>query len=122
MMGSRMLRAGDNERGFAGHINRQFDRVRRRYMRMLEGTLRNRSVVLVLWMIVVLLMVPFYMFTQRELAPKEDQSIVFGIVQAAPNATLDQTKLFAAGVYDVYHSFPETKNIFQITTPSGGFC
>jgi len=42
MMGSRLLRAGDNERGFAGHINRQFERVRQRYMRMLGGTLRYR--------------------------------------------------------------------------------
>jgi len=121
MMGSRLLRAGDNERGFAGHINRQFERVRKKYMGMLEGTLRNRSVVLTLWVIVVLLMVPFYMFTQRELAPGEDQSIVFGIVQAPPNATLDQTTMFAKGIYDVYHSFPETKNIFQITSPGGGF-
>jgi multidrug efflux pump len=121
MMGSRLLRAGDNEKGFAGHINRQFERVRQKYMSMLEGTLRNRPVVLVLWVIVVLLMVPFYMFTQRELAPREDQSIVFGIVQAAPNATLDQTKMFAAGIYDVYHSFPEARNIFQITSPGGGF-
>ncbi len=121
MMGSRLLRAGDNEKGFAGHINRQFERVRQTYMRLLEGTLRNRSAVLVLWAIVVLLMVPFYMFTQRELAPREDQSIVFGIVQAAPNATLDQTKLFASGLYDVYHSVPEAKNIFQITSPGGGF-
>ena len=121
MMGSRLLRAGDNEKGFAGHINRQFERVRQKYMGMLEGTLRNRPVVLTLWVIVVLLMVPFYMFTQRELAPREDQSIVFGIVQAAPNATLDQTKMFAQGIYDVYHSFPETQNIFQITSPGGGF-
>ncbi|MEO7867447.1 MAG: efflux RND transporter permease subunit, partial [Candidatus Eisenbacteria bacterium] len=121
MMGSRMLRSGDNDRGFAGYINRQFERVRKKYMGMLEGTLRNRSVVLTLWVIVVLLMVPFYMFTQRELAPQEDQSIVFGIVQAAPNATLDQTKMFAKGVYAVYHSFPEAKNIFQITSPGGGF-
>ncbi|MEQ1832644.1 MAG: efflux RND transporter permease subunit [Candidatus Eisenbacteria bacterium] len=121
MMGSRLLRAGDNEKGFAGHINRQFERVRQKYMGMLEGTLRNRPVVLTLWVIVVLLMVPFYMFTQRELAPREDQSIVFGIVQAAPNATLDQTKMFAQGIYDVYHSIPETQNIFQITSPGGGF-
>ena len=42
-----------------------------------------------------LLIVPFYMFSQKELAPTEDQGVVFGIVQAAPNATLDQTKLFA---------------------------
>ena len=121
MMGSKLLRAGDSERGFAGRINRDFDRFRAGYTRLLEGTLRNRSVVLTLWVIVVLLMVPFYMFTQRELAPAEDQSVVFGIVQAAPNATLDQTSMFASKIYDVFHSFPETKNTFQITSPGGGF-
>jgi len=121
MMGSRLLRSGDNERGFAGHINRQFERVRQRYMAMLRGTLAHRSVALTLWVIVVLLMVPFYMFSQRELAPYEDQSVIFGIVQAAPNATLDQTNMFASKIYDVYRSFPETKNVFQITTPGGGF-
>jgi multidrug efflux pump len=121
MMGSKLLRKGDSERGFAGHINRQFDRLRKLYMRMVTAVLRQRAVVLTLWVIVVLLMVPFYMFTQRELAPREDQSIVFAVVQAAPNATLDQTKLFSKGLYDVFHSFPETRNIFQITTPTGGF-
>jgi multidrug efflux pump len=121
MMGSRLLRSGDSERGFAGHINRQFERVRRRYMRVLSSTLATRPVMLVLWVIVVLLMVPFYMFSQHELAPTEDQSVVFAVVQSAPNATLDQTQLFASQIYDVFHSFPETRNTFQITLPSGGF-
>ncbi len=121
MMGSKMLRSGDSERGFAGHINRQFDRLRAFYARILHGSLNNRPIVLIVWGVVVLLMIPFYMFTQRELAPREDQSVIFGIVQAAPNATLDQTRLFASQIYDVYHSIPETKNIFQITFPSGGF-
>ena len=48
------------------------------------------------------------MFSQRELAPAEDQGFVFGIVQASPNATLDQTKLFTDQIYDVYRSFPES--------------
>ena len=65
--------------------------------------------------------VPFYMFSQKELAPAEDQSVVFGIIQAAANATLDQTKLFAQQINDVYQSFPETDSIFQITFPTGGF-
>jgi multidrug efflux pump len=121
MMGSKLLRSGDNERGFAGFVNHQFERLRQGYMRTLTGTLRERHVVLTLWVIVVLLMIPFYMFTQRELAPTEDQSIVFGIAQAAPNATLDQTKLFTNSVYEAYKQFPECKNIFQITTPGGGF-
>src|SRR5437763_1698952 len=121
MMGSRLLRTGDAERGLAGWINRRIDAVRRWYTRRLSGTLDYRPVVFVLWAIVTALMVPFYLFSQKELAPKEDQSVVFGIVQAAPNATLDQTQLFASQVHDVYRSFPEAESIFQITSPVGGF-
>ena len=121
MMGSRLLRAGDTERGFAGWVNRRFDGVRNRYTRALAGTLAYRPVVFVLWAIVVLLIIPFFLFSQKELAPKEDQSVVFGVVQAAPNATLDQTRLFTSQIHDVYRSFPEAQSIFQITTPSNGF-
>ncbi len=121
MMGSKLLKAGASDRGFAGMINRHFDWVRRTYARLLAGTLRARPVVFVLWAIVAVLIVPFYLFSQKELAPKEDQSVVFGIIQAAPNATLDQTKLFASQITDVFKSFPENESIFQITSPGGGF-
>src|SRR5919198_1459915 len=72
MMGSKLLRAGDAERGFAGWINRQFDGVRDAYTRVLTGSLRYRPVVFVLWAAVLALIVPFYSFSQRELAPRED--------------------------------------------------
>ncbi len=121
MMGSRLLKAGGSERGFAGWINRRFDRVRIGYGRLLSRTLAYRPVVLVLWAIVAALIVPFYMFSQRELAPAEDQGVVFGVVQAAANSTVDQTNLFTRQIYDVYHSFPEAGSIFQITFPTGGF-
>lgn len=121
MMGSKLLRGGDPERGFAGMINRHFEVVRRAYTRILGSTLRYRPVMLVLWLIVTALMVPFYLFSQQELAPAEDQGVVFGVIQASPNATLDQTKLFTRQVYDVYRAFPESKSIFQITSPAGGF-
>src|SRR5438477_541181 len=83
MMGSKLLRTGDTERGFAGWINRRFENVRSAYSRMLAGTLQYRPVVFVLWGIVVLLIVPFYMFSQRELAPAEDQGVVFGVIQSS---------------------------------------
>jgi multidrug efflux pump len=121
MMGSKLLRAGDTERGFAGFVNRRFENVREIYSKILCSTLQYRPVVLTLWVIVAALIVPFYMFSQKELAPAEDQGVVFGVVQASANSTLDQTKLFAAQVYDVYHSFPESAGTFQITTPNGGF-
>ena len=121
MMGSKLLRAGDTETGFAGVINRRFEKVRSLYIRLLSGTLNYRPVVLTLWAIVAVLMVPFYMFSQRELAPDEDQGVVFGVIQSSANSTLDQTDLFAQQVYEVYHSFPESASIFQITNPNGGF-
>jgi multidrug efflux pump len=121
MMGAKLLRSGEGERGFAGWVNRRFDSLREAYTRSLSGTLQYRPVVLTLWAIVVFLMAPFYLLSQRQLAPAEDQGVVFGIVQASANATLDQTKLFASKVYDVYHSFPETGNVFQITSATGGF-
>jgi len=121
MMGSKLLRTGDTERGFAGWINRRFESVRRGYTAALTSTLRWRPVVLVLWLIVALLIVPFYLFSQRELAPAEDQGVVFGVIQAAPNATIDQTRLFTSQVHDVYRSMPEAASIFQIIGPTGGF-
>jgi multidrug efflux pump len=121
MMGAKLLRAGHSSRGFAGWINRRFDQLRESYARTLAGTLRYRPVVLVFWAIVVTLTVPFYMFSQQELAPSEDQGVVFSILQTSANSTLDQTQMFATQVADVYRSLPETAGIFQLTYPTGGF-
>ena len=121
MMGSKLLRSGQGERGFAGWINRRFDGLRDAYTRRLTSTLRYRPVVLVLWAIVAILTVPFYLFSQRELAPSEDQGVLFSILQTSANSTLDQTKMFAEQVAEVYRSFPEAASIFQLTFPTGGF-
>jgi multidrug efflux pump len=121
MMGATLLRAGDGERGFAGFVNRRFDSVRNAYTRALSSTLKYRPVVLAVWVIVALLIVPFYLFSQQELAPYEDQGFFFGFVQASANSTLEQTRLFTQQIYDVYRSFPESGSIFQLTMPNGGF-
>ncbi len=121
MMGATLLRTGDGERGFAGWVNRRFESVRRGYSRALASTLAYRPVVLAVWAVVAILIVPFYLFSQQELAPYEDQGFFFGFVQASANATLEQTKLFTDQIYDVYRSFPESGSVFQLTQPSGGF-
>jgi multidrug efflux pump len=122
MMGSKLLRRGDSEHGFARFLHGQFEMWRRLYTRLLKATLQYRPVVITLWLLVIALIAPFYMFSAHELAPTEDQSIVFGIVQASPNSTLDQTRLFTNEVQKVYASFPETAATFQVTFPTFGFC
>ncbi|HVE16674.1 MAG TPA: efflux RND transporter permease subunit, partial [Chthoniobacterales bacterium] len=122
MLGSRLLRAGDTERGFAGFVNRRFDSIRRGYVASLTRAMNYRPAIYVGWGFIFFLILPgLYMLSMKDLAPPEDQGVVFGIVQSAPNATLDQTKLFASKIYDVFHSFPESRNIFEIINPSIGF-
>ena len=121
MMCSKLLRQGESERGYAAWINRQLEKLRDAYMRKLEGSLKWRPVTLVLSLLVVSAIFWFFKSSAKELAPKEDQGIIFGIVQASPNSTVDQTNLFATRVTEVLKSFPETDHTFQITQPTSGF-
>src|SRR6266700_6185667 len=117
MMSSQLLRAGDTHRGFAGWINRRFDGLRRRYLRLLTKSLRWRPVTLTLASIIILLGIPFFLFTLRELAPKEDQGVILGIVNAAPNSTIEQTARYTEAVNGVFESIPENLHTFQLTQP-----
>jgi multidrug efflux pump len=121
MMSSKLLSARGIDAGFSGHINRNFERLRAFYARRLAATLEYRPVVFVLWILVVALIFPFYLFSQSELAPAEDQGVVFGIIQASANSTIDQTRLFANQMIDVFESFPEAHATFQLTFPTFGF-
>ena len=71
--------------------------------------------------LLTLLLVPFVQFAQSELAPKEDQGVVFSILQSAPTSTIDQKLLYAEEVQKIFSKVPEYKQSFQLTFASGGF-
>jgi multidrug efflux pump len=120
MMSSKLLTPGMSERGFAGKISRDFKRFTAFYGRLLDGTLNARPAVYTVWVVVSLLTIPMFRMSPRELAPAEDQGVIFGILDAAANSTLDLNSRYAAAVNDAYMSFPETKFTFQITRPNSG--
>jgi len=121
MMASKLLTPGLSERGFAGKINRDFKRLRGFYGRLLAGTLNARPAVYLVWGVVSLLTIPMFIMSPVELAPTEDQGVIFGILDAAANSTLDQTSRYAAAANEAFLSVPETEFTFQITFPSSGF-
>jgi multidrug efflux pump len=118
MMSSKLLAPGMSERGFAGKISRDFKRFTAFYGRLLNATLNARPAVYTVWILLGLATVPLFVMSPKELAPTEDQGVVFGIVDAAANATLDQTSRNAAAANDVFMSMPETQFTFQVTSPS----
>ena len=125
MMTSKLLRQGGHEHGMARVSNRIFDRVRDFYGRKLDWTLQHRPAVYAVWAALSAFAVLMFMllpsFSSVELAPTEDQGVIFGIVDAPANATIEQTTYYTEEAGKIFHSFPETNFSFQITMPGGGF-
>jgi multidrug efflux pump len=121
VMSAKLLKPGIKEGRLAGRITRDFERLKNRYGRLLDATLAARPAVYAVWIVVSLLAVPMFFMSAKELAPLEDQGVIFGIVDASANSTLDQNALFAAETNKVFQSVPETDFTFQITFPNSGF-
>ncbi|MDQ2919252.1 MAG: efflux RND transporter permease subunit, partial [Verrucomicrobiota bacterium] len=125
MMAAKFLRHGDSERGFAGKVNHVFDKIRDWYGRHLDATLRARPAVYAAWIgltiIAAIMFVLMPTFASKELAPTEDQGVIFGIMTAPANSTIEQTAAFADAAGEVFRSFPQTDFTFQLTFPSSGF-
>ncbi|HYG34549.1 MAG TPA: efflux RND transporter permease subunit, partial [Clostridia bacterium] len=100
---------------------RDFDRLKRLYGRILDATLSARPAVYIVWAVLSLLTIPMFMMAPKELAPVEDQSIVFGIVEASADSTIDQTTFYTEAVNRELMSTPEQSRTFQITFPDNGF-
>ncbi|MEY2542509.1 MAG: multidrug efflux pump [Verrucomicrobiota bacterium] len=121
MMSANLLRAGHAEKGFSGMVNRTFDRFRDWYGSHLDRTLAARPAVYTVWIGLSLLGGLFWYMSPNELAPKEDQGVIFGIVTAPANATIDDTIRYADAAGKIFQSIPDTRFTFQITNPDSGF-
>ena len=121
VMSGYLLNREDEEHGLTARINRGFDRIKQTYSRHLATALNNRGPIYLAWIVVSLL--AFLMFAQspKELAPSEDQGIIFGIVNTPANSTLQQVSQSTRAINQALLSTPETQFTFQITFPNGGF-
>ncbi len=117
-MAAKLLRsAQDEERGLTGWLNHRFDRLQAAYGRALAGTLRSRPAVYLVWVVFSFCTIPMFMFSPGELAPSEDQSVLFGIINTAANATTDQNATYAAAAERVMLDTPESALTFQLLFP-----
>jgi multidrug efflux pump len=121
MMSSKVLEKGGDEKGFAKISGDVFNRLKNRYSVLLDKTLQVRPAVLLVWVTIGLLCIPMFIKSSSELAPKEDQGVIFGIVEASANSTLDQASIYAAEANRIFSSFEETEFTFQLTFPNSGF-
>ena len=117
-MSAQMLRsAEDEERGLTGWLNHRFDHLRISYGHALAATLRARPAVYLVWIVLSLCTIPMFMMSPKELAPTEDQSVLFGIINTAANSTTNQNAVYSKAAEEVMLNVPETALTFQLLFP-----
>ncbi len=114
MMCSLLLTPQMNEGRFALFIDRTFEKLTNWYGRRLAGSLDYRAATL-LFGVGVLASVGFlFANTMSELAPEEDQGILFGITKAPQYANLDYIDTYGRQLDEVFTRFPETDTRFVL--------
>jgi multidrug efflux pump len=116
MMCSRFLKvSGPNEsRRFVEFIDRQFNRLRSGYGKVLHGTLNSLPVVGVFTVLIFISIYFLFVYSKSELAPQEDQGFIIAMFTAAPDASLQQTQLYSEQLAGILSPIPEVAHLFRI--------
>ncbi len=119
MMASRLLRPEQSSGRFARFLDRTFESLRRRYERRLHRTLEHRPITLTILASVMVATAIMYTTSQKELAPEEDQGILFNIVKAPQLANLDYLEQATGELNKVFDTVPEKEHVFIINGIGG---
>jgi len=118
MMSSRLLKPGGGGR-FAHTVDRAFERLSNAYERRLRATLTARGVTLFLVAALLGTTVWLYTKTPTELAPEEDQGILFSLVNPPQYATTDYTALFTDQITPLTIDVPGVEEVFAVVGMGG---
>jgi multidrug efflux pump len=127
VLSSKVLKPYGQQGRFEQWVEHAFERLAAAYQRRLHGTLDSLPVTL-LFATVVLVSIYFMFVTSKsELAPVEDQSILFFQATAPQTATLEYDEAYTRQIEDAFKSVPEYHESFFLlglgepTTTFGGF-
>src|SRR5215470_14653402 len=118
MMCSVFLKSADEGR-FSRLVNRVFGATTRWYGRKLDRSLDYKPITLMFAVTILGLVGFLYMHTSKELAPEEDQGIVFAVLKAPKYANLDYLDFYSEKLDAAFQKFPETDLRFALNGING---
>ncbi len=107
--------------GVARFIDERFEGLRKRYDRVLSGSLDYRPATLLFAAVMLVSVYFLFASTKQELAPQEDQGIIFVAGVAPPTATPRYLRTYGMQVIHDFQSFKVYDKSFMITgfSPAG---
>jgi multidrug efflux pump len=118
MMCSVLLKHG-GQGWFATKVDKVFSSVTHWYGRNLDRSLDYRPVTALFAVTILGLVVFLYQHSSKELAPEEDQGIVFSVIKGPKYANIDYMDYYGDKLDKVFASFPETDLRFMINGIDG---
>ena len=118
MMCSRVLKPTVANNAYARFVTRLFERLRVGYENMLASSLQTRSVTVIFIIGVVAMLVTMTFVIQNELAPEEDQGVIFTFSQAPDHTSLDYLNKYTAPYIDIYRAY---ENEYESSFMANGF-
>ena len=119
MMCSKLLTSELSAGRFVRFLDRTFERLKNRYQRRLTRTLNYRPVTLLVLFGVIVATALMYTTAQQELAPEEDQGILFNLVKTPPATNIDYTEQVTNYLYQQFDTVPEKEHVFAINGMGG---
>ena len=114
MMTSKMLKPHAKLSWFGRIVERVFGGLQRFYRRRLDGTIKQRSVFAWVAVLMIVLSGVLYNAIGRELAPAEDQGVLFAFVNAPEHTNLDYLTTYTDDLTKTFMAIPERQNLFAI--------
>src|SRR5262249_10611000 len=108
-----------SEGRFARFIDRSFSRLAEWYGRKLDRSLDYRAVTALFAAAVFASLAFMYMHISKELAPEEDQGVLFALTKAPQYANLDYLESYGDKLDASFSSFPETDLRFIVNGRNG---
>jgi len=121
MMSSIFLKSTHGENNFAAKIDAFFEKVKTKYQSYLLKVLQQKKVVVVFTIIVFCSCGLLAWTTTSELAPDEDQSVIFSVLNAPQYANFDYTEKNTNLLNKIYRSIPEMENYFIVNNVNSAF-
>ncbi|CAM3643858.1 efflux RND transporter permease subunit [Parendozoicomonas haliclonae] len=114
MMCSRMLDSRNQETRYTRWLDNNFERLKKSYRNRLEKNLDSRPVTL-LFAAAVLISLPFmFLACKQELAPEEDNGVLFVSSVAPMYANIDYTNDYSINLSALLRRIPENQHTFLI--------
>lgn len=117
MMCSKLLTLDIGKNKLVHYIDTTFDRIKNFYQRRLHAVLNFRPVTLVFAGIVLVSCVFLYTTSQQELAPEEDQGVLFISTTAPQYSNLKYLETYTRKINKIFKSFPSVSDYFTINSP-----